>query len=58
VFGGFVFVVVFLAMPWCPVSGCGFFWMPVFGVFLLGQIFSDLNSAHAVFGVGVFVWRV
>ena len=57
-FGGFVFVVVFLtALVASRVMGVVvFFWMPVFGVFLLGQIFSDSDSAHV--GVGVFVWRV
>jgi hypothetical protein len=42
---------------WRPVSWVWLFCLDAsFGVFLLGQIFSDLNSAH--FGVGVFVWRV
>jgi hypothetical protein len=57
VFGGFVFVVVFLTALVAPrVMGVVVFLDASFGVFLLGQIFSDLNSAH--FGVGVFVWRV
>ena len=56
-FGGFVFVVVFLTALVAPrVMGVVVFLDASFGVFLLGQIFSDLNSAH--FGVGVFVWRV
>jgi hypothetical protein len=51
----FVFVVVFLPHFDAPVLGCGFFWMPVFGVCLLGQIVL-IGFAH--FFVGVFVWRV
>jgi hypothetical protein len=56
VFGVFVFVVVFLAAFWLPVSGRGFFVMPVFGVFLLGQIVLIRILPGCV--LGVFVWRV
>ncbi len=54
-FGGFVFVVVFfghvLIFPCWGVV----FWMPVFGVFLLGSDCSDSNSPGPV-GVGLFLF--
>jgi hypothetical protein len=58
VFGGFVFVVVFLAMPLAPrVGGVVVFLDASFGVFLLGQIFSDWMLPCLLWW-GVFVWRV
>ena len=46
-FGGFVFVVVFLAAFWLPVSGRGFFVMPVFWCLFVRSDCSDSNSACA-----------
>jgi hypothetical protein len=38
VFGGFC-LLLFLAMLWLPVLGCGVFVMPVFGVVLWSDFF-------------------
>ena len=51
-FGGFVFVVVFLAMSAYSRVWVWLFLMPVFGVFLLGQIF--LIRIHLSCGMGCF----
>ena len=58
-FGGFVFVVVFLGSCLAlPVCGCGrVFVMPGFGVFLLGQIvLIRILPAPRLWGVGWFLF--
>ena len=50
-----LFCCCFLPCPDIPVLGCGF-WMPVFGVFLLGQIVLIRILLGPLFGVGLFLF--
>ena len=52
-FGVFIFCCFFDRTQTLPVGGCGrIFWMPVFGVFLLDQIF--LIRIHLSLEMGCF----